>query len=95
MEPLTVYHLVLNRTSVITGVNTRQVKSRIQVYPNPAQGLLFIKNMQIGEDLTISDAKGKLIIKTQYKGKAISISNLTSGFYFLKVEEETIQLFVK
>jgi len=95
MEPLTVYHLVLNRTSIITGVNTRQVKRRIQVYPNPAQDLLFIENMQIGEELTISDAKGKLIIKTQYKGKAISISNLTSGFYFLKVEQETIQLFVK
>lgn len=95
MEPLTVYHLVLNRESIITGSDTKQVKSRIQVYPNPTQGLLFINNLPIGEVISLSSAKGELIIKTQYKGNPINISNLTSGFYFLKVKEETIKLFVQ
>ncbi len=95
MEPLTAYHLVLNRISSATNVSKKQKNEIIQVYPNPAEDLLSIKNLSIGKNYNISNAEGKSVLTGKFNGKAINTSNLANGFYFLKVGESIVKFVIK
>ena len=95
MEPLTVYHLVLNRVSVVTNVFKESLKKKIQVYPNPAEDLLSVKNLPMGESYSISNADGKSVLRGEFNGEVINTSKLANGIYFLKVEGSMVKFIVK
>ena len=95
MEPLTVYHLVLNRVSVVTNVFKESLKKKIQVYPNPVEDLLSVKNLPMGESYSISNADGKSVLRGEFNGEVINTSKLANGVYFLKVEGSMVKFIVK
>jgi hypothetical protein len=70
---------------------TVQQKSKLyELYPNPAKNFIYLKsNTNVGEQLTVQiiDLSGKVIhqLKHQAQSQPISIQNLHSGSYFLKV----------
>ena len=78
--------------------------SSIKIYPNPVSDILKI---EIDNDLIISsysiiDKLGKVLVKTDasinQNQKQIDISNLSNGFYFLKLKsgnQEIIKKFIK
>ena len=70
-----------------TGVN-EQALSKINIYPNPTTGKLYLENLPKESVLVeILDINGKTIYKTtKLIGKAIDISSLTSGIYQIKLE---------
>lgn len=55
----------------------------IQVYPNPANGILTIANYQ-GKTISVYDLAGKLIDKFHVKNHSIDISSLEKGVYLLQ-----------
>ncbi|NNJ82185.1 MAG: DUF1028 domain-containing protein, partial [Flavobacteriaceae bacterium] len=73
-------------------VEDNQVKERLQLYPNPANDIIFIERQAslTIDSLEIFDVNGKKVSETismdtsklQYE---ININNLQSGIYFLRV----------
>lgn len=64
----------------------------LKIYPNPAENHVFIESQEPIKSLSIYDISGRLITINSYlKSKLsinISINNLLSGTYFLKVKTE-------
>jgi len=61
---------------------------KVQVYPNPASGVLYIKNAE-GSDISIFNSVGQLVLSTRlYSGNQVDIAALDPGIYFLRVSKD-------
>ncbi len=85
------------------GISSQEV-NLFSIYPNPAQNELFItsKNSSVNLKIKIYNLEGKLLSTKDIafeKQVSIDVSNLTSGIYFLNIEDEngntTIKKFIK
>ncbi|SRX52837.1 T9SS type A sorting domain-containing protein [Aequorivita sp. CIP111184] len=68
-------------------------KNKFQLYPNPAKDKLFLSTTSPVENLKIKifNIEGKLLSNQTLaleKQTAIDVSNLSSGMYFLNIEDE-------
>ena len=78
---------------LITGINKID-KPIIQIYPNPAKKLLRIENttnIEI-ESISITNINGQIIKQFNSRKKQLDISEISSGFYFLKISYENGEL---
>ena len=73
--------------------NPNQYETSITVYPNPAQDLIYISNLNGQKaDIIIYSLFGTVVLHNQYNsGEAIDISDLTSGFYLIKINGKTLK----
>ena len=82
------------------GINELQVADcELQIYPNPANNQLRIKNYELREntDIQIFDIVGKLLqskIVNLQSEIILDVSHLSSGLYFLKIDNTMVK-FVK
>jgi hypothetical protein len=58
----------------------------ISIYPNPANTIIFIFTNDQKAIISIYDLQGKIIINKPLINKQIDISNLSRGFYILKID---------
>ncbi len=66
------------------------------VFPNPASDILNISGMQTALDIIIYDLSGKIQFDlTSFEGGLIDISNLASGIYFLRMQNDKESQMVK
>jgi hypothetical protein len=74
-----------------TGINSLS-GSIVSIYPNPTQGLFFIKTDYYSDDLMIylRDFSGRAVEKIKPLGKKteINISELASGVYFIELRDK-------
>ncbi|WP_299117197.1 LamG-like jellyroll fold domain-containing protein [uncultured Winogradskyella sp.] len=70
--------------------------SNYSIYPNPTNSILNIKGLKTSEEVEIYNISGqKLFTKTIDLSKnTIDVSQLSTGIYFLKIDEESIK-FIK
>ena len=61
-------------------------QSEIQLYPNPAQSIISIKTNSLVYGINLFAMNGKLVKTFNTKEKQLSISEIASGIYFLKLE---------
>ena len=82
-------------------VNTVGITEIIQtlnliVYPNPTTGELRIENGELKiENVAIYDVMGRLLqskIVNQKSKIELDISHLSSGIYFLRIDEKTVKV---
>lgn len=59
-------------------------KSKIEIYPNPTNGLLYFTGLQTIESVSLFDVSGKKVFSQKLPGKQINLSQLNSGNYFLE-----------
>lgn len=75
------------------------VWSAIKLYPNPVLNTLHIYDPEnIVDSYAITDMSGKIIKQGVHSNSAVSVSNFTSGVYFLKLqsgENQTIKKLIK
>jgi len=58
----------------------------ISLFPNPATTNLYVKGIRSRSKLQVFNALGSTVLKTYVEdGKAVSVSNLQSGFYLAKI----------
>jgi hypothetical protein len=72
-------------------VSTEEInayKTGIQVYPNPANNFIRIKNAGREFDVTIFNAVGQQILYSRDL-EQINISTLENGLYFVRVDSKT------
>lgn len=74
-----------------TGIESNEPSNSFQVYPNPVQNLLWMKNFPAFESLEILSIDGKLVQKAEAdvfgSQKFIDVSGLSPGIYLLKLEQ--------
>lgn len=90
---------ILDKNSTVTQDNTLSVssveKEGFGLYPNPAKNEINLKGINRAIDFTIHAVDGKLVGKGTYQpGKAIGISELVPGTYFITIDEKSIK-FIK
>ncbi|MCF0206796.1 MAG: T9SS type A sorting domain-containing protein, partial [Bacteroidales bacterium] len=64
-------------------IPTQQMASDFEVYPNPAQDMIYISSDTEYDSISIFDNLGRLV-KTASHEAAISVSDLPQGTYFVK-----------
>jgi Secretion system C-terminal sorting domain len=62
---------------------------KISIFPNPANGILFINGLTTQSDVWIYDLTGKMILNPQVDSNQIDISSLPTGFYSIKIKTPT------
>jgi hypothetical protein len=83
-------HINLHYTSIPFNVREHTL-SQLTIYPNPTQGLLFLKgNMNEAITLSISDLTGKVVLSNaKCSNQVIDLSKFPSGIYFVKISDGT------
>jgi len=80
-----------------SGLDLISQKSNILIYPNPTDGLLYMKFNQVPGKfvlITIFDLQGKMVFKSQIKPSPdspykIQLIDYPVGLYFIKIQSET------
>lgn len=70
----------------VTGLPYIEESTEVMIQPNPCIGTLEIKNLQLNQQLIISDLAGKFINAIFYVGQPIDVSMLQSGLYFINMK---------
>ena len=68
------------------------MKNHISVYPNPAQQTLYIQSEEAGEQVSIYDISGRMLLTMGHaplSNQGIDISTLAKGIYIIKVKTTT------
>jgi hypothetical protein len=79
-----------------TGINENQLSQEISIYPNPTkENITIVSNSNIiGKTYSITDQLGKLISngKLTSEDMKISLNGLSTGLYFLKIENQIFKI---
>lgn len=65
-----------------------QSSSDIEIYPNPADTFIEVKNLKGKADYKIYSADGRLVQEGQPDGKRISVASLIKGFYVITIKDD-------
>ncbi len=80
---------LLNDSMVYTKINYNLINNQLIIFPNPANNEVTIKTSQVEKESTLSiyNINGQELLKQQINRgiSHIDISNLTSGFYIVKL----------
>ena len=70
---------------VSTGINDPAVASKISIFPNPAQDVLYIRAGDLHiEKVALYNGNGELIIQ-YHNTPTLPLESLQAGFYFCKI----------
>ena len=71
--------------------------STLQIFPNPTEGIVTLKNAIVGSEFLIYDIKGQLIKtgKITSENQSISLESVASGIYTIQINEKRVKLIVK
>jgi hypothetical protein len=70
------------------GFDELQAQAHVLVYPNPANGLVYITSDDVVQKLSVYDVAGKLIYATAPHAKTIEVSLGEKGLFFLHIQTE-------
>jgi hypothetical protein len=73
-----------------SALNVENISDNIDIYPNPANDFIFIRNSENIKSISISDISGKIISENEYKNSneiSIDISKMAKGIYFIKLTD--------
>lgn len=82
---------VRTKSQITVGLTELNIENKAQVYPNPFNDFIKIKNRSRAEKAILTDIQGQVV----YQGKEIEKQNfidLPKGVYFLKTESEIFKL---
>ena len=91
-EVLVDHDIVLSAFFNFTSVDEDGFEN-VNLYPNPANDIVRIEGLEGKHEIQIYNAYG-MLVKTNYidGDSEIDLSNLSSGYYFLRVEGHTMKL---
>ncbi len=73
---------------------TASQETAIQVLKTPVDNQLLIEGLAVGTPVTIYDAQGKVVLRTQTSATSLPVQSLRSGVYLLKANNQIVK-FVK
>lgn len=86
-------------TSVTLSAKEVEAIAAIEIYPNPTNGFLFVDAENAINKLSIFNNLGQLVLSIKPKENHVDLSNVESGIYRIKIEDDkghtTIQQVIK
>jgi hypothetical protein len=74
---------------VVNGLNNVNTNTAIKIYPNPAKDMavIHINSTQLGEDLKVTDANGRVVYKQKMTDKEIvlQVKDYAKGLYLISI----------
>ncbi|MBC8172925.1 MAG: T9SS type A sorting domain-containing protein [Chitinophagales bacterium] len=85
--------------SIYSGIENRPYPvyhgaDQIEVFPNPASGILYFEPGFNAVDYFVYDYAGKIIMENTLTGNFIPVSALMPGFYILKIHDREGRVFI-
>ncbi|WP_346986617.1 T9SS type A sorting domain-containing protein [Chryseobacterium sp. POE27] len=68
---------------------TKDLKSEISIYPNPADTFVEIKNLKGNADYKIYSADGRLVQSGKIDNQRINVSELIKGVYIITIKDDS------
>lgn len=84
------YNTAVNNCEAVASINNNLINNNINIYPNPATKTIFL-DVDSKVNFVIYSLDGKAILKGDVKNK-IDISDLNTGFYFLKLKNNNVSI---
>ena len=82
-------------TNAALGLNSVS-QTKLEIYPNPTDGILFLKNYNQPIELIIYDINGRIVLEYKnYSLEQINLSELDKGIYFIQIDDSSIQKIIK
>lgn len=76
-------------TDAVLAVNDiNKTKSEIEIYPNPADTFVEVKNLKGKADYKIYSADGRLVLDGKLDGQRINVAGLVKGMYIITIKDE-------
>jgi uncharacterized protein (TIGR02145 family) len=72
---------------MLTG-NNETIQKLIEMYPNPANTILYFRNLQGKTKITIYNLQGRMMVSEKLKDDQLDVSDLASGLYTVQIETE-------
>jgi len=88
---------LIKRPTVNTGIKDRKTAS-VKLYPNPAVNELKVSQIPANSKILIYNSLGKKLTETIVKGSSettFDVSSYPHGIYFVKVNNNVAQKFIK
>lgn len=83
MQP---YSVVIIDFALTTGnIEFLNNQDNINVYPNPTDNSLILKDVDFGASCYIYNSSGLLVAEETYNGNSVNVANLKAGMFFLVV----------
>ena len=78
------------------GFEDPSADNEVDVYPNPSNGILFVKSDNINTDYQIINILGEIVLSGEIvsENQQIDISNLSNGLYLIKIKDNTMKIVV-
>ena len=81
--------------SQLVGLNENDAALDLKIFPNPAQDYIKLEGLKQKSEYVIYDIKGQLMLRgNTSEGDVLDVSALTSGMYFVQIEEGRLFKFV-
>jgi hypothetical protein len=77
-------------TNTHVSINESNI-AKIQLYPNPFNNEIHISHPELVKNVQITNIMGQVIERVVFNGKYITTENLSSGFYFVTVENTAFE----
>lgn len=79
-----------------TGVNEQELVENLNIYPNPATSIIHLDlpHKVKALNIVISNTSGQIVYQGEEETE-INVSNLNSGFYFIRIDTPTTELIGK
>ena len=65
------------------------LQNTVKIYPNPASEIVFLENTQNVIQITLYDSTGRMLKSKSDNFNQIDVSDLSTGIYYLKIEQKT------
>lgn len=67
---------------------TKETKSEVEIYPNPAESFIGVTNLKGKADYKIYSADGRLVQSGDASDQIINVAGLTKGMYVITIKDE-------
>ncbi|MBB6371090.1 reprolysin-like metallopeptidase [Chryseobacterium shigense] len=67
---------------------TKDVKSEVEIYPNPADTFVGVRNLKGKADYKIYSADGRLVQGGDLNGQIINVESLAKGMYIITIKDD-------
>ncbi len=81
---------VITGFEMATGIDSEGLGTTISIYPNPTNGLINVTGLVENAQITVTDAKGQLVLRQENHLAHLMSIDLTGhkpGIYFIKIEQ--------
>jgi uncharacterized protein (TIGR02145 family) len=73
------------KDAIVNSINEKSLYNEMNLYPNPTNGILYFRNNNNSNLVTIYDSQGKILTSKKFVNNIIDITEYQNGIYMIKI----------